>query len=122
LHTHTSSIAAIASYPFIAYKISKAALHEYVRWVAFENASYNVRCNVLMLGLVDTPMGIEFHHQTTGKPREVLRRERSETVPMKRMGTPWDTAHAAVFLASDHAAYITGTILPIDGGLHTRIG
>jgi NAD(P)-dependent dehydrogenase (short-subunit alcohol dehydrogenase family) len=120
--THTSSIAAVASYPYIAYKVSKAALHDYARWVAFENAPYNIRCNVLMLGLVDTPMGIEYHHQTTGKSREVLRKERSETVPMKRMGTPWETAHAAVFLASDHAAYIRGAVLPLDGGLHTRIG
>jgi NAD(P)-dependent dehydrogenase (short-subunit alcohol dehydrogenase family) len=120
--THTSSIASIASYNHIAYKVSKAALHEYCRWVAYENAPYNIRCNVLMLGLVDTPMGIEYHHETTGKPREALRQERSERVPMKRMGTPWETAHAAVFLASDHAAYITGAILPIDGGLHTRVG
>jgi NAD(P)-dependent dehydrogenase (short-subunit alcohol dehydrogenase family) len=67
-------------------------------------------------------MGIEYHHATSGIPRDELRAQRSATVPMKRMGTAWDTAHAAVFLASDEASYITGAILPIDGGLHTRVG
>ena len=116
---HLSSIAAIASYPVISYK---AALQEFTRWLAFENAPYNIRCNILMLGLMDTPMGIEYHHATSGIPRDELRAQRSATVPMKRMGTAWDTAHAAVFLASDAASYITGAILPIDGGLHTRVG
>lgn len=120
--THISSIAAIASYPVIAYKASKVALHEFTRWLAFENAPYNIRCNVLLLGLIDTPMGIEHHHATTGKPREVIREERSASVPMKRMGTAWETANAALFLASDEASYITGAILPVDGGLHTRVG
>lgn len=119
---HLSSIAAVASYPVISYKASKAALHEFTRWLAFENAPYNIRCNILMLGLMDTPMGIEYHHATSGIPRDELRAQRSATVPMKRMGTAWDTAHAAVFLASEEASYITGAILPIDGGLHTRVG
>jgi NAD(P)-dependent dehydrogenase (short-subunit alcohol dehydrogenase family) len=119
---HLSSIAAIASYPVISYKASKAALQEFTRWLAFENAPYNIRCNILMLGLLDTPMGIEYHHASSGIPRDELRAQRSATVPMKRMGTAWDTAHAAIFLASDEASYITGAILPIDGGLHTRVG
>ena len=41
---------------------------------------------------------------------------------MQRMGTPWDTANAALFLASDEASYITGAVLPVDGGMHTRVG
>jgi NAD(P)-dependent dehydrogenase (short-subunit alcohol dehydrogenase family) len=120
--THVSSIAAIGSIPVISYKVSKAALHEFTRWLAFENAPYNIRCNVLMLGLVDTPMGIEYHHEATGIPRDELRKQRSVAVPMKRMGTAWDTADAAVFLASDEASYITGAVLPLDGGMHTRVG
>src|SRR5258708_29135516 len=92
--THVSSVAAIASYPLIAYKTSKAALHEFVRWLAFENAPHNIRCNVLMLGYIDTP---------------------------GRMGTAWETATAAVFLASDDASYITGAVIPVDGGMHTRV-
>ena len=72
--THVSSVAAIGSYPLIAYKTSKAALHEFVRWLAFENAPHNIRCNVLMLGMIDTPMAIEGYHQATGTPRDTLRK------------------------------------------------
>jgi NAD(P)-dependent dehydrogenase (short-subunit alcohol dehydrogenase family) len=120
--THVSSVAAIASYPLIAYKTSKAALHEFVRWLAFENAPHNIRCNVLMLGFIDTPMAIEGYHEATGTPRETIRKQRDVTVPMGRMGTAWETAKVAVFLASDEASYLTGAVIPVDGGLHTRVG
>jgi NAD(P)-dependent dehydrogenase (short-subunit alcohol dehydrogenase family) len=120
--THVSSAAAIASYPLIAYKTSKAALHEFVRWLAFENAPHNIRCNVLMLGYIDTPMAIEGYHEATGAPRETIRKQRDASVPMGRMGTAWETATAAVFLASDDASYITGAVIPVDGGMHTRAG
>jgi NAD(P)-dependent dehydrogenase (short-subunit alcohol dehydrogenase family) len=120
--THVSSVAAIASYPLIAYKTSKAALHEFVRWLAFENAPHNIRCNVLMLGLIDTPMAIEAYHEATGTPRDTLRKQRDANVPMGRMGTAWETAKVAVFLASDEASYITGAVIPVDGGVHARVG
>ena len=120
--THVSSVAAIASSPLIAYKTSKAALHEFVRWLAFENAPHNIRCNVLMLGMIDTPMAIEGYHQATGTPRDILRKERDARVPMGRMGTAWETAKVAVFLASNEASYITGAVIPVDGGMHTRVG
>src|SRR4051794_19619586 len=120
--THVSSVAAIASSPLIAYKTSKAALHEFVRWLAFENAPHNIRCNVLMLGLIDTPMAIEGFHQATGTPRDTLRKQRDAKVPMGRMGTAWETANVALFLASDEASYLTGAVIPVDGGLHTRVG
>ncbi|MBA2398574.1 MAG: SDR family oxidoreductase [Bradyrhizobium sp.] len=120
--THVSSVAAIASSPLIAYKTSKAALHELVRWIAFENAPHNIRCNVLMLGMIDTPMAIEGFHQATGTPRDILRKQRDARVPMGRMGTAWETANVALFLASDEASYITGAVIPVDGGMHTRVG
>jgi NAD(P)-dependent dehydrogenase (short-subunit alcohol dehydrogenase family) len=105
--THVSSVAAIGSYP---------------RWLAFENAPHNIRCNVLMLGMIDTPMAIEGYHQATGTPRDTLRKQRDAQVPMGRMGTAWETAKVAVFLASDEASYLTGAVIPVDGGLHTRVG
>lgn len=120
--THVSSVAAIGSYPLIAYKTSKAALHEFARWLAFENARYNIRCNVLMLGFIDTPMAIEGYHKVTGTPRDTLRKQRDAQVPMGRMGTAWETAKVAVFLASDDASYLTGAVIPVDGGLQTRVG
>src|SRR3954447_17273585 len=120
--THVSSVAAIGSYPLIAYKTSKAALHEFVRWMAFENARHNIRCNVLMLGFIDTPMAIEGYHKVTGTSRDTLRQQRDAQVPMGRMGTAWETAKVAVFLASDEASYVTGAVIPVDGGLSTRVG
>jgi 3-oxoacyl-[acyl-carrier protein] reductase len=46
-----------------------------------------------------------------------MRKDRDERVPMKRMGVPWDIAWASLFLVSDEAAYITGQIIGVDGGL-----
>lgn len=120
--THVSSIAAVASLPLIGYKSSKAALHEFTRWLAFENAPHNIRCNVLMLGFIDTPLAIEAYHNMTGKPRDEIREERNAAVPMGRMGTPWEVASAAVFLASDECPFLSGAVLPIDGAMHTRQG
>jgi len=51
-------------------------LHEFARWLAFENARHNIRCNVLMLGMIDTPMAIEGYHRVTGTPRAPLRKQR----------------------------------------------
>ena len=51
-----------------------------------------------------------------GKSREEVAAERSAKVPMGRMGTAWDVAYAALFLASDEAGFITGVALPVDGG------
>jgi NAD(P)-dependent dehydrogenase (short-subunit alcohol dehydrogenase family) len=120
--THVSSIAAVASLPIISYGIAKAALNEFTRWLAFENAPHNVRANALMLGYIDTPLAIEAYHSLTGRPRDEIRAERHASVPMGRMGTAWEVASAAVFLASDESSYLTGAILPIDGGMHTRQG
>jgi NAD(P)-dependent dehydrogenase (short-subunit alcohol dehydrogenase family) len=46
-----------------------------------------------------------------------MRKDRNESIPMKRMGVPWDIAWAALFLVSDEASYITGQILSVDGGI-----
>ena len=55
--------------------------------------------------------------------RERYARRRDETVPLKGgMGTAWDVAQAALFLASDEARFITGALLPVDGGQSTRVG
>ncbi len=119
---HTSSIASVAMYPLIAYKVAKAALNEFCRWLAFENAPHGIRCNVLMLGLMDTPTAMELYHQASGEPKEAIRQERNQRPPLGRMGSPWDAANAALFLASDAGAYITGSVLPVDGGLATKVG
>lgn len=82
-----------------------------------------MRCNAIALGLVDTPMAVGGIAAARNVPLDVVREERNARVPLKGgMGTAWDAAHAALFLASDEARFITGVVLPVDGGTSIRIG
>jgi NAD(P)-dependent dehydrogenase (short-subunit alcohol dehydrogenase family) len=93
-----------------AYDSSKAALAGLSRHVAREGARRGVRANVVAPGLIDTPLG---RVATEGRPG------RGRTpVPLGRQGTPWEVAHAIVFLLSHEASYVTGHTLVVDGGLH----
>jgi NAD(P)-dependent dehydrogenase (short-subunit alcohol dehydrogenase family) len=120
--TNVSSIAAVCSTGIVAYKTSKAGVNAYTQSLAVGNARHGIRANVIMPGLIDTPMAIEGISAARGIPREELARQRDAQVPLGRMGTAWDVAHAALFLASDEAAFITGAVLPVDGGQSARIG
>ena len=72
---------------------------------------------------MNTPMAIEGISQARGVDREALIRQRDAQVPLRgKMGTAWDVAYAALFLASDEARFITGVLLPVDGGQSARIG
>jgi NAD(P)-dependent dehydrogenase (short-subunit alcohol dehydrogenase family) len=74
-------------------------------------------------GLMNTPMAIEGISQGRGIDRDKLIEQRNAVVPLKGgMGTAWDVAHAALFLASDEARFITGVNLAVDGGQSARIG
>ena len=118
-----SSGAAVMSTLATAYKVSKAGVNALSHTIAWGNAKYGIRANAIMPGLLDTPMAIESHAAGTGKDRAVLRAERDAAVPLAgRMGTAWDTAYASLFLASDEAKFITGVVLPVDGGQAARIG
>ena len=109
--------------PIGADKIAKAGINAMTQNLAIENAEYGVRVNAILPGLMDTPMAIEQCARERGVDRETIRRERDARVPLRRkMGNGWDVAAAAVFLASDEANYITGVLLPVDGGLTARIG
>jgi NAD(P)-dependent dehydrogenase (short-subunit alcohol dehydrogenase family) len=117
-----SSLAAIAGHHMVTYEVSKMAVNRLTSVVAAGNAKYNVRCNVIMPGLMDTPMAITGIAAASGKSPETLRAERNARVPMGHMGTGWDTAYAALFLCSDEARFITGVALPVDGGTSVQIG
>jgi NAD(P)-dependent dehydrogenase (short-subunit alcohol dehydrogenase family) len=117
-----SSLAAIAGHHMVAYEVSKSAVNRLTTVVAAGNAKHGVRCNVIMPGLMDTPMAITGIAAASGKSTETLRAERNARVPMGRMGTGWDTAYAALFLCSDEAQFVTGAILPVDGGTSVTIG
>ena len=118
-----SSIAAICSTGIVAYKTSKAGVNALTHQIALENAKYNIRANAIMPGLMNTPMAIEGISKSRGVPKEDLIRQRDASVPLGgKMGTAWDVAYAALFLASDEAKFITGVMLPVDGGQSARIG
>lgn len=122
-----SSIAAVCSTSIVAYKTSKAGVNALTHQIALENAKYNIRANAIMPGLMNTPMAIEGISKSRGVPKEDLIRQRDASVPLggplgSKMGTAWDVAYAALFLASDEAKFITGVMLPVDGGQSARIG
>ena len=117
-----SSIAAISSMSLVSYKASKAALNAYTQAVASSGARYGIRANVIMPGLMNTPMAIETY-VAAGRERAALIAERNARVPLGgQMGSAWDVANAALFLASDEARFITGVCLPVDGGQLAQIG
>ncbi len=116
-----SSLASLAGGNMLAYEISKAGVNRLTGSVAQSNAKYGIRCNAVLPGLMDTPMAMAA--TVRGQSEEALRQLRDSRVPLgAKMGTAWDTAHAALFLASDDAKFITGVLLPVDGGMSSRIG
>jgi len=118
-----SSVAALESYPYVAYKATKAGMIAFTQQVAIQNAQYGIRANVILPGLMDTPMAVDTRARASGKPRAQVAAERDARVPLRhRMGTAWDVANAALFLASDEANFITGVALPVDGGALVKVG
>lgn len=92
------------------YSAAKAAVINFSRAAASEGAPHNVRCNVIIPGVVDTPA-------TAGMLGDAKARTNTEKViPMKRVGLPVELANAILFLASDEASYVTGASLAVDGG------
>jgi NAD(P)-dependent dehydrogenase (short-subunit alcohol dehydrogenase family) len=87
------------------------------------SAKRGVRCNAVVPGLIDTPMGVSATAARDGRSLGEQRSVRNAMVPLKGgMGSGWDIANAALFLASDEAKFITGVLLPVDGGQGARIG
>jgi NAD(P)-dependent dehydrogenase (short-subunit alcohol dehydrogenase family) len=118
-----SSVAAWENYPYVAYKATKAAMIAFTQQVAIQNAEFGIRANVILPGLMDTPMAVDTRARASGKSRAEVAAERDAKVPLRgRMGTAWDVANAALFLASDEANFITGVALPVDGGALVKIG
>jgi NAD(P)-dependent dehydrogenase (short-subunit alcohol dehydrogenase family) len=118
-----SSIAAIryTGYPYVAYYAAKAAVNQFTVGLALQYAAKGIRVNAIMPGLMNTPL---IHQQISGqyKTAEEMVAARDALVPTGKMGTGWDIANAALFLASDDANYITGVCLSVDGGLHAKVG
>jgi len=97
-------------------------VNAFTQSLAIGNGEFNIRANVIMPGLMNTPMAIE-GYVAAGRNREELIAQRDSQVPLgKTMGSGWDVANAALFLASDEARFISGVCLPVDGGQSARIG
>jgi NAD(P)-dependent dehydrogenase (short-subunit alcohol dehydrogenase family) len=118
-----SSLAAVIEYPNTAYKLAKAGVNALTQQQAIMNAPYGIRINAIMPGQVNTPMIIESRIGRDGMTREDVMAMFDSIVPLRgKMGSAWDIAKAAAFLASDDAGFITGVILPVDGGQGLHVG
>ena len=118
-----SSMAVITTYPYVAYKATKAAMVAFTEQLAYQNAEYGIRANVILPGLMNTPMAVDTRAREFKKSRAEVEAQRDAQVPLRhKMGTGWDVANAALFLASDEANFITGVTLPVDGGASVRRG
>ena len=119
--TNISSAAGLryTGYPYASYYAAKGAVNQFTVGLALQYARDGIRCNAILPGLMDTPL---IHQQITGQyaDTEAMMAARHAASPTGRMGTGWDIANAAVFLASDEAAYINAVCLPVDGGLTAR--
>jgi NAD(P)-dependent dehydrogenase (short-subunit alcohol dehydrogenase family) len=118
---NVSSIAAVryTGYPYVAYYAAKAAVNNFTMGLALQYAKDGIRVNAIMPGLMNTPL---IYQQISGQYATVeeMVQARDAACPTGKMGTAWDIAKAALFLASDEAQYITGVSLPVDGGLSCR--
>ena len=108
---HISSILGLIAVPGVAaYNVSKGALNQFNRSIAVEYGSYGIRSNSICPGLIETDMTTDLMKDAS------LMQEWSKEYPIGRFGRPEDVASACLFLASDESSFITGTVLPVDGG------
>lgn len=121
---NVSSVASVRSpaTPYCAYTASKSAMNGLSHSVAVQYAGQGIRSNVLLLGMIDTPLVREQLAATDPGGIEALLAARNRMSPTGAMGTVWEAAAAAAFLASDDAAYVNGAELAVDAGLHKRVG
>lgn len=119
-----SSFAAIryTGYPAVSYHASKGAVNQLTQSIAIQYAPMGIRANAILPGFMNTPMIVEPLKDTygTGGVKEMIS-QRDAMVPMGKMGTGWDVAYAALFLASEESRYITGVELLVDGGLTCKV-
>jgi len=99
------------------YSASKGGVNAMTAAFAMEYASYGIRFNVVCPGSIETPTWDPMFQHHSG-----IREEIGEMYPLGRMGTPEDVAYAALYLASDEASFVTGIILPVDGGISSGVG
>ncbi|GAB4323849.1 MAG: glucose 1-dehydrogenase [Dehalococcoidia bacterium] len=110
-----SSVASIRSFPGVAYGTTKGAVNALTVTLAGRLARDNIRVNCILPGYIDTPL------VAPAWENERVREANLRQVPMRRFGTAWEVAAVAVFLASEASSYVTGALIPVDGGLTVRL-
>ena len=105
---------------YIAYNASKGAVNSFTQAVALMYAEKGIRCNAILPGLMHTPMIDILKNQYAAGDYDRMIAIRDRASPTGKMGTAWDTANAALFLASDESAYVNGHLLIVDGGITIR--
>lgn len=114
--TAASSTRAITGRP--SYQASKGAVNALTRQLAIDYAPEAIRCNAVVVGFINTgEAGMQMLLNNENFISQIRK-----TIPTPRLGDPRDIANAVLFFASDEAAYVTGTMLPVDGGLTARLG
>ncbi|WP_419913744.1 SDR family NAD(P)-dependent oxidoreductase [Hoeflea sp.] len=104
-----------------AYAASKAGVMALTRTVAIDHAKDNIRCVSISPGTIDTPL-VQIAAQTfEGRDPQDLRREWADHHPLRRLGRPQEVAETVFFLASEGAAFITGSDILIDGGIRSEL-
>ncbi|HBY87124.1 MAG TPA: 3-oxoacyl-ACP reductase [Colwellia sp.] len=107
-----SSMSALFGLPQVAaYSSSKSGLLGLTRTLASEYSGTGVRINAIAPGFIESKMFLDIMAEDPQREERILQR-----TPMKRFGSPTDIGHAATFLASEAASFITGICLPVDGG------
>lgn len=103
---------------YISYSTTKAAIIQFTKVVALEYAARNIRCNCILPGFINTPLvRASLTKAYAGADFDQIVAARDAQIPLGKMGEAWDVAHAAVYLASDEAKFVTGAELVVDGGM-----
>jgi NAD(P)-dependent dehydrogenase (short-subunit alcohol dehydrogenase family) len=110
INVSTAESIRASSVPAVAYGASKGAVNSLTLVLAQRLGSHNIRVNALVLGFIDTPLVAPELDAPGARERLAAR------VPLGRLGSGWDVAGVAAFLASEDAAYVTGALIPVDGG------
>lgn len=115
----SSDQALIAKHNSFAYNLSKAALASMAKTTALDYAAFNIRANAVCPGTIETPLyhqAIDNYCQKSGSNKADVHKEEENLQPLKRLGQPEEVAELVLFLASNKAKFITGSLQVIDGG------
>ncbi|MGD9712390.1 MAG: SDR family NAD(P)-dependent oxidoreductase [Thermomicrobiales bacterium] len=118
-----ASINGVRAIPFpkLAYAASKAAMIAISREIAIQYAPMGIRSNVVLVGLIKSPIVVQNNTTLYGGDVEEMWAKRDAMSPTGKQGEVWDIANASLFLASDESAYVNGAVLPVDGGITEMI-